>query len=338
MLIENPVNIGHGNTQEHYQNRASSYAVLILLITAISLVPQSAYASKCLFISSYHQGYAWADGVELGIRFTLNNKCELRQFDMDTKRHKKQSFAKKKALEARNIIESWHPDIVIVADDNAVKYVLQKYYKDAAIPFVFCGVNWTADEYNFPYKNATGIIEVAPIRPLLDEVVSLLPRAKRALYIGANTGTETKNYERFEKATAQMSIHLDSVLADSVKQWLAAYKKAQQYDFVIIGSNAGIPGWERDAILSNITRVSKKLSITSHEWMMPYTMLGFTKIAEEQGELAARAALSILDGTDISSIAIVPNRKWEIWSNVSLLNASGIQPGDALMLKSKHVN
>ena len=71
--------------------------------------------------------------------------------------------------------------------------------------------------------------------------------------------------------------------------------------------------------------------------MMPYTMLGFTKVPEEQGEWAAQAALSILDGVDISQIAIVPNRKWDIWTNQSLLKSSNISLPEGLILKSKQV-
>jgi hypothetical protein len=82
---------------------------------------------------------------------------------------------------------------------------------------------------------------------------------------------------------------------------------------------------------------SSTLSVTNHDWMMPYTMLGFTKVPEEQGEWAAHAALSILDGVDISQIAIVPNRKWDIWTNQVLLEASNITLPEGLVMKSKQV-
>ena len=313
--------------------------LLAIGLFAIScFIAQPAFADKCLYISSYHQGYAWSDGVERGVRSTLGDKCEIKQFDMDTKRHKHREYAETKALEAKALIETWQPDVVITADDNAAKYIIQKYYKNAETPFVFCGVNWTAEEYGFPYSNVTGIIEVAPLTPLLDKVINLLPQAGRALYIGANTTTEVKNFERFEKVTARHSIHLDSVLADTVEQWTTAYKKAQHYDFIIIGSNAGIPDWDESHIIAKITPISKRLSVTSHEWMMPYSMLGFTKIAEEQGELAAQAALSILKGVDISRIAIVPNRKWDMWTNTKLLDASGMKLPVGLLRKSKQIH
>ena len=50
----------------------------------------SAATKKCLFVSPYHQGYAWWDGVERGLRSVLEGRCVIRQFDMSTKRKKKE--------------------------------------------------------------------------------------------------------------------------------------------------------------------------------------------------------------------------------------------------------
>ena len=84
---------------------------------------------KCLFVSSYHKGYAHADQIEAGVRDTLKGHCELRQFDMDSKRRSSKEQMKKSALAAREIIESWKPDVVVTADDNAVKIVLNDGFK-----------------------------------------------------------------------------------------------------------------------------------------------------------------------------------------------------------------
>ena len=81
---------------------------------------------------------------------------------MDTKRNKSDEYKIAVGREARDLILSWQPDVVITADDNAAKYLIQPYFKDSATPFVFCGVNWTAEEYGFPYSNVTGIVEVVP--------------------------------------------------------------------------------------------------------------------------------------------------------------------------------
>ncbi|MES9974447.1 MAG: hypothetical protein ABW094_09315, partial [Candidatus Thiodiazotropha sp.] len=136
--------------------------IALVLLFSASLSGQ-AVANKCLFISSYHTGYAWSDGVESGLRETLGGKCELKQFDMDTKRHKDEVSKKEAARKARELIERWRPDVVITADDNAAKYVIKPFFKDHQVPFVFCGINWNVDEYGFPYSNTTGMVEVAPI-------------------------------------------------------------------------------------------------------------------------------------------------------------------------------
>ena len=318
------------------RNTAFHYILATAVITA-ALSPQSALARKCLYISSYHPGYAWSDGVERGLRSVLKDKCEIKQFNMDTKRNKAEESKKKMALEAKNMIENWKPDVVITADDNAAKYVIQAYYKDHALPFVFCGVNWTAAEYGFPYSNVTGMVEVAPIYPLLDKVQSLVPEAKKAIYIGARTLTENKNLARFETALKKKNIALDSALVATTREWLEAYQKAQQYDFIVIGSKSGIDDWDHDKAVEKLQTLSQKLSVTNHDWMMPYTMLGFTKVPEEQGEWAAHAALNILDGLEVSKIAIVPNRKWDIWTNSLLLKSSNIVLPEGLVMKSKQV-
>lgn len=319
-------------TARRYRNiYALPFIVLLLFST-------QADAKKCLFVSSYHKGYAWSDGVEKGLRSKLADVCNIRQFDMDTKRNRSIEHIKKAALQARSIIESWQPDIVITADDNAARYLIKEYYRDSDIPFVFCGVNWTAKEYGFPYRNVTGIIEIAPIRPLLNQVKQLIPGASSAVYIGADTVTEKKNYARFEKASNKNGIQISSMLVSNMQEWIDAYRIAQTQDMIILGSNAGIKDWDAEKVVSRINEISTTLTITNHEWMMPFTMLGFTKVAEEQGTLSARMAISILNGTDIADIAMIPNRKWDVWTNTLLLKAAGITLPRALVNKSKQIN
>ncbi len=313
-----------------------------LLLSCLLLCTASSHAApspryKCLYVSSYHKGYAWSDGVEKGLRSVLSGQCKIRQYDMDTKRNKSEASKQQAALAARSLIEQWRPDIVITADDNAVRYLLQQYYKNSSLPFVFCGVNWTASEYGLPYDNATGIIEVAPIRPLLRQVKMLLGNVKKGVYIGADTVTEHKNFHRFAEMAQSESISLKASLVSTAAAWLDAYQQAQQADFIVIGSNAGIEDWDPDAISRKIANHSSTLTVTNHDWMMPYSMLGFTKVPEEQGELAARAALSILEGAKPESIAIVPNRKWDMWTHSRLLKTAGITLPELLLRKSKQI-
>ncbi len=309
----------------------------LLLVLCLS-TPYHAWAARCLFVSSYHQGYAWSDGIEHGVRAVLQGHCELKQFDMDAKRHKEPQEIAQKALEARALIEAWHPDIVITADDDAAQYLVMPFYKDHTIPFVFCGLNWTVTEYGLPYRNATGMVEVAPIEPLFDQAKTLLTAHSRAFYLGANTSTEHKNLERFQEVAVRRGVQLDSSLVDTTAAWLAAFHHAQQYDFIVLGSNSGINDWQDATVLASIGKNGRRLTLTNHAWMMPFAMLGLTKIPEEQGEWAAKIALQILQGIVPSSIPIVPNRKWDIWMNPVLGETAGIALPKALLQKAKKVN
>lgn len=309
-----------------------------LLVLLVALPFSQALANKCLFISSYHKGYAWSDGVENGLRETLDGKCDLKQFDMDTKRNKDEASKKQAAQKAKDLIESWKPDVVITADDNAAKYVIKPFFKDHQVPFVFCGVNWNVDEYGFPYSNATGIVEVAPIDVLFDNARHIQGGAHQAIYIGANTLTEKKNLNRFKHASEKHGIVMDHRLVNTTKEWLDAYKEAQGYDFVVVGSNSGINDWNTVSVSDFVVKNTTTLTLTNHGWMMPYTLLGLTKIPEEHGEWAALAALAILDGIKPSEIPIVSNRKWDIWINHAILQQSGIRFPESLLRKAKKIN
>jgi hypothetical protein len=171
---------------------ALAIAVIFILATiALPSISGAKSQPKCLFVSSYHKGYSWSDGVERGLRSVLAGQCELRQFDMDTKRHKSEKEKIAAAIAAKTLVEKWKPDIVITADDNAAKYFIKPYFKDHAIPIVFAGVNWTAREYGFPYTNVTGIVEVAPIQPMLLKARDIAA-GTRAFYLGADTLTERR--------------------------------------------------------------------------------------------------------------------------------------------------
>ena len=297
------------------------------VLTGLLGTQVGATAPRCLFINSYHQGYAWSDGVERGLRSVLEGHCEIRQFDMDTKRNKGAAHKKRMGLAAKDIVESWAPDVVITADDSAAKYVIQPYFKDADTPFVFGGVNWTAKTYGFPYKNVTGMVEVAPVKAMLKKAIEIVGGGQRFFYIGADTLTERKNLARFVAAAKSLGIVLEYSLVGSVDNWLLAYKIAQvNNDALIIGNHSGVTGWKKRTgeVQAVIAAASRRLSVTNHDWMMPFTMFGMTKIPEEHGEWAAKVAIAILGGTPPSEIPIVTNRKWDLWVNDALIAAAHV--------------
>jgi ABC-type uncharacterized transport system substrate-binding protein len=311
---------------------ASRFALALLL--AGMLYDGQAWAARCLFVSSYHHGYEWNDGIEQGIRTVLKGKCELKQFDMDTKRNTDESFAKRQALEAKQLIEAFKPDVVIASDDNASRYLIEPYYKNARLPVVFCGVNWTAKRYGYPYQNATGMIEVAPIKPLLGAVRDMLKTARTAVYLSTDVETEHTDFEHYREAYAAEGVQVSGVFVKQRMDWEREYIAAQRADFIILGNNAGIPDWDPGREAKFALEHADKLTVSNYDWMTPYAMLAMTKIPSEQGEWAASAALEILAGTPPTSIPITPNRRWDIYVNSSLLARAGLQLPTYLLNKA----
>ena len=312
-------------------------ASLFLAGLAVPLTASSG-ASKCLYVSSYHRGYAWSDGVEQGLRKVLTGHCDIRQIDMDTKRNKSLEFKQAAASEVKLEIETWQPDVVIVSDDNAAKYVVQKYYRDADTPFVFSGVNWTVKEYGFPYSNVTGIIEVAPLEAMLTNAIKYSGGAKKAIYLGADTLTEKKNLARIAGASQKLGVELEGILVSRASEWKAQYQAAQDVDFIVMGSYSGISDWNQAEMAGFAVEHAKKLVVTSHDWMMPFSTIGFTKIPQEHGEWAAQTAIEILKGTAPNEIPIVANRDWELWINMDHLESTRITLPRKILRKAKKTN
>ena len=299
-----------------------------LLVTAVIIAVcfsgNTIFAAKCLYVSSYHKGYAWSDGVEKGLLPELEGKCEVKQVDMDTKRNKTDEFKKEAALKAKEIIESFQPDVVIVSDDNAVKYLVMPYYKDKSLPFVFCGVNWTVDKYALPYKNVTGMIEVSPITAQINVAKTVVPDMKKVFYLDSDNTTGQKTVKYYQELFEGKGYNFTSKLVKTFEEWKQAFLEAQQHDVVILRNNSGLENWNDAEASKFALDNSKKLSITESDWMMPYTILGMTKVAEEQGMWAGKTAVSILKGADPSKIKMMKNRKSNIFVNSSLLNKTQI--------------
>lgn len=314
-------------------SRRRVWRLIPIAVVGLVFVSESGAAS-CLYVSSYHKGYEWNDGIERGIEQGLAGRCELSRFYMDTNRNTKPEFAQQKALEARRLIDQTRPDVVIACDDAASKYLVQAYYRNARQPIVFCGVNWTVSAYGYPYTNVTGMIEIAPIKPLMKEVRTLLQSVHAGIYLAADIITQHKEFEENRDAYAKGGIKLSAVFVKTMAEWKAAFAAAQKADFVVLGTNAGINDWEGKSAYDSVMANSKKLIVTNYDWMAPFAVLAMAKVAEEQGEWSAHLAQTILGGVKPSALPIVSNRRWQTYVNQALAAKVQIQLPPRLVHKA----
>jgi hypothetical protein len=281
---------------------------------------------RCLHVASYHYEYVWTQKIEDSIRKNLKGACgELETFYLDGKRTP--SGVARRAVEAKALIEKSRPDVVIVSDDLAVQNVLQRHFRDSPIPFVFCGLNWSAAEYGLPYANTTGMIEVNAIDDLLRDVGLVVSPLRKGVCIAENTETGRKICSRYATEFAKKNVKLELKFPNSYAGWASLYTSYQSsgVDFVFLAIVHGIPDFDFAKARVLVRERSRKLSVAVYDWMLPISMLALTNLAEEQGDFAAAAARQVLAGVRPSSIPIVVNRKWNLFINEDLANRAGIK-------------
>lgn len=200
-------------------NKSFLRLIAVLLFTLISITSLKANAQNttdgifnqgsklpiCVYIASYSPGYPWQNGISRSIKKTLNGHCHLKTFYMNTKKVNVKTL-NKIGLQAIDFIASNQPDVVIVSDDNAVKYVLKNHYKNSTIPFVFCGVNDSGIRYGLPYKNTTGMIEKNPIEVILKLLFNINPAKTRVAMLTSQGTSADIDKKKFTKITNHMGI------------------------------------------------------------------------------------------------------------------------------------
>lgn len=304
----------------------TSLFLLLVNITCISPNISAANLSskKILHIDSYHQGYPWSDGIARGIANILNaHNLEFKSHYMNTKINKKEEDKKLAALEAKRVIEEFKPDIIIATDDNASKYLISPYYKNTNLPVIFAGINWSADEYGFPTKNITGMIEVTSIDELLAEVKNITT-AEKVSVLSADSFSNHKEIKHIKNMLG-ISFHKEEYVS-TFNDWQNKFLELQNTsDVIYIRNMQGINDFNKEKAISFIKNNTKKLVISTNDFLQDYAAISFAKLPEEQGEWAANTALKVLKGHNISDINITRNKKGRIIINEYIVNKLKLQ-------------
>ncbi len=282
---------------------------------------------KVLFVNSYHKGYKWSDDIEKGLLKALSIKSssniDFKVFRMNTKIQKEQEQIKQAAWEAKQLIESWQPDVVVACDDNAAKFFIQPYYLDSSMPIVFCGINYDSSVYNLPSENTTGMVEVEH----LPETIALLrdyAGGDRIGYIGADD-MSNRNSLTFHKKMLGVE-YVDGSLVSTLEEWKKEYIRLQKtVDMLIIINPVGIHGWSPERVAKFLLDNTTIPSGAVGESEIHYSLLGNVKIAEEQGWWAGKTTLKILHGAKPSGIPVTRNEKSKLYINMPIANRLGIK-------------
>lgn len=305
--------------------------IVFMLVSPLSVLGNN----RILYVDSYHAGYDWSDKITEGIKSVLQGKdVQLKIIRMDTKRHSSQAFKKKAALEAKAMIEAYDPAVVIASDDNASKYLIKPYYKNADLPFVFCGVNHSTDAYGYPYRNVTGMVEVAPTPKLIYTLKHFNRAEKIALLIG-DSMTDHKDAAYYAKV---IKLPFDTIHVKDFDAWKIAYTRIQDtYDLMIMGNTISIKGWD-DARAQQVVMERTKIPTGCDlDWVAPYAFIAYTRVAQEQGRWSAQSALKIMEGASPASIPVTHNVEGNLIVNMKVAKAAGFRVTPNFLRKASRV-
>lgn len=288
---------------------------------------------KVVYVNSYHRGFPPSDQITAGVHETLPvDSFEIVSFFMDTKRNPSEKYIENRVAGLLDSIRKEKPEVLIVSDDNAVKYLAVPNIHEIEVPIVFCGVNWTADQYHLPVQQVTGVLELLPVKELLEMLKPYYPEMKRILVLNENTTTSRKTVPLLDTLLGGIGLQVTQELVDDFDRWKAVFTKANEtYDIIYLQTRGAIRGWDHDEAIRHINQFIKIPLVTCEAFMMPYAVLGLTQISKEQGRIAAEKAKLILKGASPMDIPITRNKMSEVWINPLLADKIEFQADQTLL-------
>lgn len=289
---------------------------------------------KVFYLDSYHVGYEWSDGIEAGVRQVLDDTgIALQTFHMDTKRNTSVEFCQQAGKEAAAAIEAFAPDVVIAADDNAQKCVVVPFLKDKDTPVIFLGVNWDASSYEYSPDHITGMVEIDLVPSMLSHLREYA-KGERVGYVTVESETEDKVISVYNEQFLNGAMQAYTI--KTYEEFKAAFLQAQtETDMVIIGNNAGIDVWNAAEVEDFFVKNTHVPTATIYDWLSPFVLVTVAKVPEEQGEWGAQTALRILDGTPVSDIPTVTNKKGNLILNLEIAAQMNVAFAPAIL---RHAN
>lgn len=302
----------------------------VLALHAVLPSPHGQQARRIFYVNSYHEGYPPSDEAMAAIRERFSSPgFVLGEFFLDAKRRPDESSIRSRAAMAADLIRSFKPEVILVSDDDAVKFVVVPYLKDGPIPVVFCGVNWSAESYGLPRENVTGMVETLPV----DDAVALLrrfrPKARRLMVLSEDSTSERNNTRLLDARWRRLGFEPEYALVPEFEEWKRRFAEAQTgVDVLYLPTVGAIRGWDGDQARRWVRRHSRVPSFTCDEFMMDYVAFGVVKVAREQGEWAARSAQRILQGERPSRIPLAENRQSRCLWNEAVAASAGLSLPD----------
>jgi hypothetical protein len=227
---------------------------------------------------------------------------------MDLKRHPWPEAKAAAGLQARHVIDEWRPDVVIAIDDNAQEYAAKFYVNRPDIRVVFAGTNGSVAPYGYEdATNVTGILERKPLTALKEAFMQpgfANGRALRVVEIGDTSETVQLDHGYIAAFDWKPLRYVGAHLVETYDDWQRAILAARDEADVILITNYRRLSRSRDD--RTLVPPREVVAWTEAHAALPMVgvdgffvedggMLAIATSPFEQGEVAARMALRIID-------------------------------------------
>ncbi len=271
-------------------------------------------ARQVLLLNAYHKGYLWTDEITRGVEDAMaGGAVDLHIEYMDTKR---QFDATYQDL-LRQVLRYKHArhryDLVITSDDNALNFI-KRWGREifGNVPVVFCGVNDLQPADIAGLENVTGVNERIDIVGNLELIQRLHPDRKKVVIIADNTTTGRQNQAAVRRILAQSPDRAEridllfDVSADELRQTMRRLDDQTVVLFTIFIRDRSdlFLGYHRGMRLV-CENSSAPVYATQNFKPGIGVVGGYVTNGFDQGAMAAKQALEILDGTAVAKVPVL---------------------------------
>ena len=284
---------------------------LILVFAAVFAfgvpAPARSNNSPILVIESYHAEYAWDAAYKRGLQRVLGDRYTLRFFQMNTKRLLPAEYATQADLAWQCYLKT-QPQLVILGDDNALKYLGPRFL-ETETPTIYLGINNNPRAYlGRRAREITGVLERPLIKRSVPVIFQLVNEPLKKLLVMFDSGTTSKVslshlfQNKSQTRLENVEVHLRFI--GDWDEWRQTVLSAKEdgYGAIVIGLYHTI----NDKSGQHVNEDEVLAWTSQHTPVPPFgfwdfsvgvnkTIGGLVLFGESQGTAAAGIALQILE-------------------------------------------
>lgn len=301
------------------------FIVLFVSIALSYIFYERAHKLRIFILHSDSKHSHWVKEVEKGIDMVLSGKnyITVRHYYMNSKKQRSLSYIQRVSRMAKHAILAFSPDVLLVFDANAEKFVANYFIKEHLTNVIISGMvsPKTLIKYQ-KRKDVIGVIEHIPVKALREILTLMFPEKKKIYYLSDNSLTGKKITSFIEKASWPNYDLIQVNKVNTFKDWKNAVDFARKKaDILLIGTFKSIKKEQK------IVPAKKLIQWTIENSKIPavglYTsfydnggLIAISVRAKEQGYTAAKLGLNLLERKmTFEDLAYVKSQTFELHLN-----------------------